>query len=152
MNAAKQLLRRSAVTSLLGLRYSIGLILLIAGILKIADPIGFHADLLAYEIDLPDGVARLIAVAFPCLEVICGLGLIIGFWRESVGILVVAITLIFVLMLGQALLRGLDLTCGCFGPAPSRWFNNPAVAFVRACVLLGAASWLHWQTTTNPPR
>jgi len=120
----------------------------LAGFFKIYDPIGFHADLLAYEIPMPDLVSRLIAVAFPCLELICGGGLIIGFWRESVGLLALAMSSVFVLMLTQAMVRGLDLNCGCFGSARGHWLNLPSVALVRACLMLWTAFWLNRRT--NP--
>jgi hypothetical protein len=45
-------------------------------------------------------------------------------------------------MLGQAVLRGLDLQCGCFGGLTAHWLEQPPVAFVRACLLLAASVWL----------
>ncbi len=120
----------------------------LAGFLKISDPIGFHADLLAYELPMPDLLSRLIAVAFPCLELICGVGLITGFWRQSVSLLAVAMSSIFVLMLTQAMIRGLDLNCGCFGSARGLWINLPFIALIRACLMLWAAVWLQRRTNS----
>jgi len=136
----------SSASLLHGLRWSLGAVFCLAGFFKILDPIGFYADLLAYELLLPDQVSRLIAVVFPCLEVICGVGLIIGFWRESFAFLAVVMSSIFVLILAQALVRGLDLNCGCFGSARGRWFNLPSIALGRAFIMLLAAFWLHRRT------
>lgn len=122
----------------------------LAGILKISDPIGFHADLLAYELPMPDLLSRLIAVAFPCLELICGVGLITGIWHECVSLLAVAMSSIFVLMLTQAMIRGLDLNCGCFGSARGLWINLPYIALLRACLMLWAAVWLQRRTHSIP--
>jgi uncharacterized membrane protein YphA (DoxX/SURF4 family) len=122
----------------------------LAGFLKISDPIGFHADLLAYELPMPDLLSRLIAVALPCLELICGVGLITGFWRESVSLLAVAMSSIFVLMLTQAMIRGLDLNCGCFGSARGLWINLPTIALIRACLMLWTAVWLQIRTNSIP--
>lgn len=115
----------------------------LAGFYKISDPIGFHGDLLAYDLSLPDSVSRLIAVAFPSLELICGVGLIIGFWRESVALLALIMSTIFVLILAQAMARGLDLNCGCFGTARGHWFDLPSIALIRAFIMLWASFWLY---------
>ncbi len=48
--------------------------------------------------------------------------MLIGPWTRRVGSLAVALILVvFMIALSSALLRGLTLDCGCFGPgAPSR--------------------------------
>ena len=123
-------------------RWMLGAIFLLAGALKIAHPGDFYSDLLAYEVDLPDGIFRCIAIAVPWLEVVCGGALLADFWPETVRLLVMALCLIFVLMLGQAVLRGLDLNCGCFGRGASGWFNRPIAALARAVLLLAGAVWI----------
>ncbi len=150
MKTFRKFLQRISPRSLLGLRWLLGAVFCLAGFFKIFDPIGFHADLLAYELPIPDFLSRLIAVAFPCLELICGVGLIIGFWRESVSLLAVVMSSIFVLVLAQAMVRGLDLNCGCFGSARGHWLNLPAIALIRACLMLWAAFWLHRRTSPTP--
>ncbi len=150
MKSALKLLQRSSPQLLLALRCSLGSVFCLAAVFKIFDPIGFHADLLAYELAMPDFLSRLIAVAFPCLELICGVGLILGFWRESVGLLAVVMSSIFVLMLAQAMARGLDLNCGCFGSARGHWFNLPAIALGRALIMLWISIWLQSRTLPTP--
>lgn len=150
MKTFRKFLQRISPRSLLGLRGVLGAVFCLAGFFKISDPIGFHADLLAYELPMPDFLSRLIAVAFPCLELICGVGLIIGFWRESVSLLALAMSSIFVLVLAQAMVRGLDLNCGCFGSARGQWLNLPAIALIRACLMLWATYWLHRRTSPTP--
>lgn len=123
------------------IRCVVGAVFLLAGALKLADPASFYSDLLAYEVTLPDFMFRVIAVAFPWLEVLCGGALLANLWIETVGFLVVAIGLIFVGMLGQAGWRGLDLNCGCFGTSAGGWFNHPITALGRAALLLGGSIW-----------
>jgi len=120
----------------------LGVIFLAAGILKVAHPRDFYSDLLAYEVAVPDLLLRYVAVALPWLEVLCGGALLVDFWSETIRPLVAALCLIFVLMLGQAVLRGLDLKCGCFGVAQGGWLDFPVVALGRAAALLLAAIWL----------
>ncbi len=123
-------------------RWVLGVIFLAAGVLKVAQPRDFYSDLLAYEVAVPDLLLRYVAVALPWLEVLCGGALLADVWRETIRPLVAALCLIFVLMLGQAVLRGLDLKCGCFGVATGGWFDLPVVALGRAAVLLLASGWL----------
>ncbi len=123
------------------IRCVVGAVFLPAGALKLADPASFYSDLLAYEVTLPDFMFRVIAVAFPWLEVLCGGALLANRWIETVGFLVVAIGLIFVGMLGQAVWRGLNLNCGCFGVTSAGWFNHPITALGRAALLLGGSVW-----------
>jgi hypothetical protein len=133
-------------------RWVLGAVFLLAGALKIAHPGDFHSDLLAYEVDLPDGLFRWIAITVPWLEVVCGGALLAEFWPETVRFLAVGLCLIFVLMLGQAVLRGLDLNCGCFGRGASDWYNRPIAALGRAVLLLAAAGWLWSRPTGTAPR
>jgi uncharacterized membrane protein YphA (DoxX/SURF4 family) len=128
----------------------LGAVFCLAGLLKIFDPVGFYSDLLAYDLPMPDLPSRIVAIAFPCLELICGVGLIIGFWGESVSLLAIALSSIFVVILIQARIRGLDLNCGCFGSAGGQWINSPSIALVRAFLMLWAAFWLQRRTSPKP--
>ena len=123
-------------------RWALGAIFIGAGALKIAHPTDFYASLLAYEVGAPDWFFRSVAVVFPWLEIFGGGLLLVDVWAETAGVLVAGMCLVFVLMLGQAVLRGLDLQCGCFGGLTPGWFERPLVALVRAGLLLAASAWL----------
>lgn len=120
----------------------LGAVFLIAGATKILHPVDFHSDLLAYEVPVPDFFLRMVAIALPWLEAVCGGALLFKLWAESAGLLVALMSSAFVALLGQAVIRGLDLRCGCFGSGGSGWFDLPVVALVRAVVLQAAAVWL----------
>ena len=121
------------------LRLILGATLLAGGGMKISDPVGFFSDLSGYGVPFPEIFLRLVAAGLPWLEVFSGCGLILDFWSETIRPMVSVLWLIFVLMLGQALMRGLDLNCGCFGSGGHSWFERPGVAFARACILLVAS-------------
>jgi hypothetical protein len=53
-----------------------------------------------------------------------------------------------VLLLGQAVLRGLELDCGCFGAGAPAWLEQAPVALARAGLLLAATLW--WWLTSAP--
>ena len=120
-------------------RLLLGVMFVVAGIMKISDSIGFFSDLSSYGVPFPEIFLRVVAIGLPWFEVLTGLGLIVNFWPETIRPAVCGLWLIFVLMLGQALVRGLDLNCGCFGSGGRGWFERVDVALVRA-VLLFAAS------------
>ena len=84
-------------------------------------------------------VAFSLTAAF--LKIFCGTALLVGLWPETVGALSAGLCLVFVLMLGQAMLRGLELKCGCLGEGDSGWFDRPPVALARAALMLCAAVW-----------
>jgi hypothetical protein len=113
-----------------------------AGATKIIQPVEFHSALLAYEVPVPDFFLRMVAIALPWLEAGCGGALLFRRWVESAGLLVALMCSGFVALLGQAVIRGLDLRCGCFGSGASGCFDRPLVALVRAILLLSAAVWL----------
>ena len=50
-----------------------------------------------------------------------------------------AMPVVFIIALSQAALRGLDVSCGCFGGASS---SGPLPAILRDLLLLVSALWL----------
>lgn len=121
----------------------LGAIFAWAGAEKIVHPADFFMSLLDYGVPFPEGFLRLVAVALPWLEVFCGLALLVNAWGETVRPLVAALCLVFVAMLAEAVLRGIDLSnCGCFGPMAYSWLERPWVALPRTLVLFCAALYI----------
>jgi putative oxidoreductase len=120
-------------------RFVLGAVFLLAGAMKLAHPADFFADLLSYRVPFPEMFLRIGAVFLPWLEVLTGIGLLLNVWAETVRPVVSGLCLIFVVMLGQAVLRGLDLNCGCFGAVGRGWFERPDVALLRAGLLFAAS-------------
>lgn len=94
----------------------LGGLFIYAGILKIADPEGFSIDIENYRM-APKIFVNLIAIFLPYLEVITGL--LVIFSPKKSGSLLILSALIFFFLIGitQAIIRGLDIECGCFGDA-----------------------------------
>lgn len=102
----------SGVVSLIA-RVILGLIFVYASIEKITYPEPFAQNIIAYEI-LPQPLVNIAAIWMPWLEMFCGLLLIAGIWvRASAAILSMLLTL-FIIAIASALIRGLDISCGCF--------------------------------------
>lgn len=103
---------------LAGIRIIIGLFLLVSGIEKLISPYqNFLYAIEAYEV-LPAWGEVLTARVMPWLELMVGLFVCLGLWTDWAlkGALVVFAS--FVIVVTQALLRGLPIDqCGCFGAA-----------------------------------
>ncbi len=99
---------------LLGLRFIVGGVFIWAGILKILDPLEFAQGIDNYRA-FPRFISFFLALVLPWLEVICGSFLIFGLFRKASAFLVSCFLAGFLLLVTSAILRGLDIDCGCFG-------------------------------------
>jgi|ERR1041384_1079526 len=98
----------------------VGGIFIYAGVLKVLDPVQFANDIDNYK-TLPWLISARLAFYLPWLEIFCGLAVIFRFlYRGGLSILTMSI-LIFIGATIAAKVRGLDITCGCFGHASQHW-------------------------------
>jgi putative oxidoreductase len=112
---------RSWLTLLL--RIVLGGIFIYAGTLKIADPAIFAGNVAAYKL-LPPFGNYLMAATLPWVEFLCGLLLVLGVRVRAAATLILLMNLVFTLALTSAIVRGLDIDCGCFrqgGPKTTPW-------------------------------
>lgn len=123
-------------------RVGLGALFLWAAASKIAHPGLFFNTLLEYDLPLPEEFFRFVALSVPWLEAICAIALIFDAWKETVRPLVCVLCATFVVVLAQAVARGLDISCGCFGSSKGAWIDRPAVALVRAVFLFVISVWL----------
>src|SRR5207249_5681878 len=115
-------------------------IFIYAGAIKALDPVQFASDIDNYKI-LPWPVSVALAFYLPWLEIFCGFSLVIrSLFRGALSILT-ALILVFTLITIAAKLRGLDITCGCFGHASQNWSFSAHLAtnlaILAALVVLG---------------
>jgi putative oxidoreductase len=98
----------------------IGGIFIYAGAIKVLDPVQFAIDIDNYKI-LPWTISVGLAFYLPWLEMFCGLALILR--RLYLGGLSIftALVAVFLVATIAAKVRGLDITCGCFGHASQNW-------------------------------
>jgi len=95
-------------------------IFIYAGALKAIDPVQFASDIDNFKI-LPWPVSVALGFHLPWLEIFCALALVFRFlYRGAVSILMVLIVT-FTLATIAAKIRGLDITCGCFGHVSQNW-------------------------------
>jgi len=102
---------------ILYLRWLVAAIFIFAGIGKILDPTKFVVDIDNYRM-LPYILVTIMAIVFPWLEVLCGVFLIFGRWKRSAALILLALSFIFFIAISSALIRELDISCGCFAVNP----------------------------------
>ncbi len=98
----------------------LGAVFLYASKDKIARPAEFAKIVYHYRLIGPNQTsgylpANTVAVTLPWVEAVASLFLILGLWRREAAATVSALLVVFLIAVGQALLRGLNLeNCGCF--------------------------------------
>src|SRR5438045_3318901 len=115
----------------------IGGIFIYAGVIKAFDPVGFANDIDNYKI-LPWAISVRFAFYLPWLEILCGLAVILGLLYRGGLLILTALISIFIAASVISKVRGLDITCGCFGHASKylSFFGHLALDFVLLAVLV----------------
>ncbi len=118
----------------------VGGIFIYAGTIKVLDPVRFGLDIDNYK-TLPWFVSVRLAFYLPWLEIFCGLAVISRFlYRGGLSILT-ALIAVFIGVTIAAKLRGLDITCGCFGHASEHWSFPQHMAVDLSIFIALAALW-----------
>src|SRR6266404_6461767 len=95
-------------------------IFIYAGAIKALDPVQFASDIDNYKI-LPWPISVALAFYLPWLEIFCGFALVVRLLYRGALPILTALILVFTLATIAAKIRGLDITCGCFGHASQNW-------------------------------
>jgi len=96
------------------LRLVVAAVFLSAALPKIADPASFATDIDNYRM-VPDALIGPISVGLPLLEALVGIALVTGVHARGAALVASAMLVAFALGMVQAIVRGIDLDCGCFG-------------------------------------
>ena len=106
-------------------RFILGIIFIYASIDKIANPIEFSNAIDNYHI-IPSQLSNLVALVIPWVELFIGLCFIVGLFLDGASIISIVLMILFIFIITQALVRGIDLHCGCFDLAEKN-INDPNV-------------------------
>ena len=124
----------------------VGGIFIYAGAIKMLDPVRFAYDIDNYKI-LPWILSVGLAFYLPWLEIFCGIAVILQrFYLAGLSILT-ALTSIFIIATVAAKVRGLDITCGCFGHASQHWSFLTHIALDLSLLVALVALWNHDSVT-----
>src|SRR6266704_5932826 len=106
----------------------VGGIFIYAGAIKALDPVLFANDIDNYK-TLPWFISVRLAFYLPWLEMFCGLALIARrLYFGGLSILTALVSLFIVATVVDKI-RGLDISCGCFGHASKNWSFTSHLAF-----------------------
>ena len=102
------------------IRILIGLLFIVSGSQKIIGPYqNFLYVVQSYEL-LNFSLEEVTAHVFPWIELLLGVFLLLGLWSQWVIRGLMGLVVIFLIVVGQALYRGLPISeCGCFGESLS---------------------------------
>ena len=93
-------------------RIILGAVFLWASYGKILEPGDFARSISNYHI-VPFGIENIVALILPWLELLIGMGLILGIMVDGSVQISAILLIMFILMIGQAILRGFNIECGC---------------------------------------
>ena len=96
-------------------RVILGIIFIYASYSKILDPAAFSKNIHNFHItDNFVWVENLVALILPWLEMIVGVFLIFGVFLEGATNITIGMLIFFIIIISQALFRGIDVHCGCY--------------------------------------
>jgi putative oxidoreductase len=129
-------------------RVVLGVLCIVASAGKVSDPGAFAVSVASYRL-LPHNATLLVATVLPWMELICGGLLVLGVFHRGAGLLLFWLLVVFTVAVGSALVRGLDISCGCFTQDPNAakigWqkiLENLGLIGLSLIVTLSRSSWL----------
>lgn len=118
-------------------RLGLGAMFIASSLPKIRLPYAFLSDVYGYELVGPK-MGVLVAMTLPWLELFAGVCLVGGVFVGGALLVSIAMGAMFTFVLGSALYRHLDISCGCFS-APGKITYLTLIRAVVITVLSAAA-------------
>ncbi len=100
----------------LACRLAVGVTLLWASLDKVAHPAAFAESIHHYRLT-PMALLHPFALLLPMVELVVGAALILGVARRGAALIAAFLMAVFIAAIASALVRGLDISCGCFDTA-----------------------------------
>lgn len=116
-------------------RIILGVIFVAASIPKILSPSDFATILYGYAL-FPLSLINIIAIAFPFIELVTGLSLLLGIYPKSSLIIINLSLSFFIIIISFNLLRGHEFDCGCFAVGDPSHVSAAGQLLVRDLILL----------------
>jgi len=92
---------------------ALGVIFVVAALPKIVDPPSFAHMIYNYKL-LPSPLINLAALVLPWIELLAGIALIFGIWKETARTIIGGMLVVFIVAIAINLARGNAIDCGCF--------------------------------------
>ena len=99
------------------IRIFVGFLFIFASVDKAANPEAFAASIGNYKLVNHD-IALFAATVMPWIELLSGIAIVAGLFMRGSSLLLTSLLVIFTVAVISGLLRGLDISCGCFTQDP----------------------------------
>lgn len=106
-------------------RIYLALVFILSGLDKINDLNTFAQSIENYRI-LPVSIVNIVSIIIPWVELVAGALLLLGFYIRENSTIILSLLVIFTLSVISAVLRNLDIDCGCQGS-----FDGQKVGLVK---------------------
>lgn len=113
--------------AVLVVRVVLGLLLIVAGALKVGHPVELAANIAGFRLLTPQ-IAGPLALALPYIELLLGAYLVAGLFTRVVAAIAALQFLCYAGVVASAVVRHIGVDCGCFGPADTAVADWPHVA------------------------
>jgi len=114
---------------------------------KIAHPAEFARDVYNYHL-APGDLVNLVGIILPWLELICGLSVIAGYYKDGSILIINFLVVLFIVVITVNVIRGVDLECGCF-TVSSRARGNALSLLYRDFALLAVCIYAWFNKSTR---
>jgi len=94
-------------------------IFLVSGFAKLLDPHAFVKDVMNYRLFLIQPL-HMLAIWLIMLEIFVAIGLWFPFLQRGSAWIIAGLMSFFIVLIAITMIRGLDITCGCFGPGSQK--------------------------------
>jgi len=127
-----------------------GTSLIFSSIPHLTNPYYFLGTIYSYRLIGP-GVGQFVAIVLPWLQVVLGICLVTHLLHHSAHTLTMGVLVIFVAVQASALLRQLDISCGCFGVRHEAKIDGATLMTTGALLMLSFARFVSykWRATTQ---
>lgn len=123
-------------------RLAVAGVFVLAAVPKLLDPASFAEAIDNYRMMPPTWTGPL-ATVLPPIELVAALAIVLGPHRRGAALVAAGMLAVFALGIGQALLRDINIDCGCFGNAAqseASWLSVVRNATLMALALLVATA------------
>jgi uncharacterized membrane protein YphA (DoxX/SURF4 family) len=131
------------------LRLGLGALFIVAGTLKLRDPVAFASEITNYR--LLSSLAGYLAAGLPMVELVLGAALLLAPapWRRAAALASASLLAVFTVAVAQVVARHINIDCGCFGSS-----SGPVDGWTIArdvALLLGACALFALTPLTSSP-
>jgi uncharacterized membrane protein YphA (DoxX/SURF4 family) len=139
-------------------RLVVAVVFLLAAVPKILDPMDFAKAIANYKVFMPvvgyDYIYP-VAIILPALELVAAIALFLPRWKKAGSLICGGMLIMFIVLIGQAVLRGLNIDCGCFGSGAvgKALANKVGISKILEDVAwAGMCAFIYWRTMGSRKR